>query len=186
MRAKQKVVLGVAIAVLIVLAGGGGWLLRGSRADIKTTAAPQVVKVGVPTIVTPSELERFAGNHYPVYWAGKRPHTKLELTLTSKDAIFVRYIPHGAKVGDTTKHLTVGTYGDINGYTALTTAKKRVASVVHGRNGAVITVFKSRPNSTYFSFKNAGFQVEVFSPRHGVSKRLTDDGSITLVGGGTR
>jgi hypothetical protein len=185
-RVSRKVAWGAAIAVLLVLAGVGGWLLHGSSdtGNAATAGDPaQDLKVGVPTIVTPAQLEQFAGDHAPVYWAGTRPGTKLELTQTSHDAIFVRYLPDKAAAGDTSKYLTVGTYGDVDGYSALSAATSKVADVVHGQNGAIIAVFKKRPLSTYFSFKNAGFQVEVFSPEHGQSKTLTDDGSITLVGG---
>lgn len=194
MAARQKVVLGVAVALLVAIAGVGGWLLqRGSTgaseasdpgsSNVHTAAVTGGIEVGVPTIVTAAQLKQFASDHYPMYWAGNRPDTQIELTVTSKDAIFVRYLPKDAKAGGQRPYLTVATYGDIDGYTALTAAKKRVASVVQGQNGAVIAVFNSRPNSTYFSFKNAGFQVEVFSPKKGESKRLTDDGSIKLVGG---
>jgi hypothetical protein len=185
-RVSRKVAWGVGIVVLLVLAGVGGWLLHGSSDNGNAATASdhaQDIKVGVPTIVTASQLEEFAGDHAPVYWAGARSGTKLELTQTSKDAIFVRYLPDTATAGDTSKYLTVGTYDDVDGYSALTAAKSDVADVVHGQNGAIIAVFKKRPLSTYFSFKNAGFQVEVFSPEHGQSKKLTDDGSITLVGG---
>lgn len=193
MRTSQKVVVGIAIALLVVIAGAGGWLLRGSTdtsdasgsapGGMHPAATTGGIEVGVPTIVTPAQLEQFAGGHGPMYWAGERPGTQIELTMTSKDAIFVRYLPKDAKAGDQQQYLTVATYGDIDGYTALTAAKKSVATVVQGRNGAVIAVFKSRPNSTYFSFKDAGFQVEVFSPTKGESETLTDNGAITLVGG---
>lgn len=186
MRARQKAVLTAAIIALVALAGVGGWLLRGAGSDSTTavSAAPDAgIKLGHPTIVTPKQLKQFSGDHYPLYWAGTRPNTKLELTWTSKDATFVRYIPTTASAGDKGRYLTVATYGDVDGYTALTSAEKKVAGVTRGQNGAVIAVFKKQPNSTYFSFKNAGFQVEVFSPRAGESKSLTDGGSIKLVGG---
>lgn len=177
-RTRNGILLGLLGAVLIVAAGFGGWLLRGSGGDDVA-----VVKVGVPTIVTAAQLDTFATDHYPLYWAGERRHTRLELTLTSTDAIFVRYLPEGAHAGDKARYLTVGTYRDLDGYTALTATKKNVADVVAGQDGAVIAVFRSRPESTYFSFKNASFQVEVFSPHDGESKKLTDDGSVKLVGG---
>lgn len=185
MRASSKIVLGIAIALLVIVAGVGGWLLRGSGDDSSATTTPVAsgVKVGVPTIVSAAELEKIAADHYPVYWAGERPGTKIEVTLTSKDAVFVRYLPKSSNAGEKKQYLTVGTYGDIDGYGALTAAKKKIAHVVTGQNGAVIAVFKNRPTSTYFSFKNAGFQVEVFSPKRGESEKLTDDGTIKLVGG---
>lgn len=185
MGAKSRVVLGSLIALLVVAAGAGGWLLRGNddESSAASSDAGYSIKVGVPTILSPSELKSFAGDHAPVYWAGERPDTKLEVTLTSKNAIFVRYLPDDEKAGSSKQYLTVGTYDSIDGYAALSAARKNVATVAQAQQGAVIAVFKNRPLSTYFSFRNGGFQVEVFSPRPGESKQLTDDGTITLVGG---
>lgn len=186
MGAKSRVVLGILVALLVVAAGAGGWLLRGTDDESSSAASSDAgysIKVGVPTILSPSQLKSFAGDHAPVYWAGERPDTKLEVTLTSKNAIFVRYLPEDEKAGSSKKYLTIGSYDSIDGYAALTAAKRNVATVAQAQQGAVIAVFKNRPLSTYFSFKNGGFQVEVFSPRAGESKRLTDDGTITLVGG---
>lgn len=182
MRTRTKVVLGAVVALLIVSAGAGGWLIRNLSGNTDPVAADPV-KVGVPTIVSPGELETFAGDHYPVYWAGQQPNTELELTLTSKNAIFVRYLPENAKAGDTHQYLTIATYDAIDGYDALSAAQKNVANVVDAQDGAVIAVFRNRPLSTYFSFQNAGFQVEVFSPKVGESEQLTDDGAVKLVGG---
>jgi hypothetical protein len=177
-----KAVLGVVVA-LMLLAGAGfaGWFIRGEDED-----ATKEIKVGVPTIVSSSELQDFAVDHYPLYWAGKVPDTKIELTLTSKNGVFVRYIPKDAKAGVEDEHLTVATYDSIGGYDGLAGASKKVADVEHGKNGAVITVFKEQPLSTYFSFENATFQVEVFSPNKGEAKKMTDAGDIALVEGAER
>lgn len=182
MRIWRIVIVGVLTALLVAAAGVGGWLLHGSD-DRPAAATTDAVKVGVPTIVTPEQLAKVAADHSPIYWAGERRGTQIELTLTTKNSIFVRYLPDGEKAGSTKKYLTVGTYGAIDGYNALSAAKKNVADVAHGQNGAVITVFKKRPQSTYFSFKNAGFEVEVFSPAANQARQLTDDGSVKLVGG---
>jgi hypothetical protein len=177
----------VAVLVLLLLAaaGVGGWLIHGGH-DSPPSASTTTIKVGVPTIVTVHELEDYSAEHYPVYWAGNVPDTKIELTATARHGIFVRYLPKSAKAGDSRKYLTVATYSALDGYAALNSAKQKVAVVSHGQNGAVIVVFKERPLSTYFSFQNAAFQVEVFAPEVGRSKSLTDDGSIALVNGAAR
>jgi hypothetical protein len=175
-------VWGAVTVLLVVAAVLGGWALRGSDDD-GTGSADDSIEVGVPTIVSSSELEKVVGSHDPVYWAGERPDTKLELTMTRKGAVFIRYLPEDAEAGDDQTYLTVGTYSDIDGYDALSAAAPEVARVQHAQNGAVIAVFKKQPKSTYFSFEDANFQVEVFSPEKGESQELTDDGSITLVGG---
>lgn len=186
----SKVITGVVVVVLLVAAGFVGWFLHdgtGGDGDVaaSSASASDEIKVGVPTIVSPDELEDYAKHHQPLYWAGERPDTKIELTRTDHNGTFVRYLPKDAKAGDEKQYLTVGTYDAFEGYEGLAGAKKGVADVEHGKQGAVITVFKKKPLSTYFSFKNAAFQVEVFSPTKGESKKLTDNGTVTLVGAGS-
>ncbi|OLT38639.1 hypothetical protein BJF85_07955 [Saccharomonospora sp. CUA-673] len=166
----------------VVVAVFAGWMLRGSGDAVGAEDAGGV-EVGVPKIVSAEELEEFASKHYPVYWAGERPDSELEVTLTTKNAIFVRYLPEGTEAGSDDQHLTIATYGDIDGYDALSNADEEVADVAEAQGGAIIATFNERPRSTYFSFQNAGFQVEVFSPQEGQSKTLTDEGEIRLVGG---
>lgn len=182
MRGLVKVIAGVLIAALIVGVGVAGWLLGRHHDDSSPTSQAAAIKVGVPTIVSPATLKQFAGSHYPLYWAGTRSGTKIELTLTAHNGVFVRYLPTSAQVGTKDEYLTVATYDSIDAYNALTAAKPKVASVTHADSGAAIAVFKERPLSTYFSFPSATFQVEVFSPKAGESKSLTDEGAIKLLG----
>lgn len=159
-----------------------GWGNRSLDAETAHIAAAQDVKVGVPTIVSPEQLKELAGVRYPLYWAGDRPGTQLELTVTARNGVFVRYLPASVSAGAPGKYLTIATYESIDGYDALRGASKRGADVGMAKSGAVIAVFKSRPLSTYFSFPSASFQVEVYSPRPGESERLTDDGDVQLLG----
>lgn len=189
MRTPVKVTLGaLAALVLLVVVAVGSWSIRGAQANdaeeaAASAAAAERIEVGVPTVVSPDALEEFSATHSPLYWAGEIPDTKIELTLTATSGTFVRYIPTDAEAGNSDKYLTVATYEAISGYEGLKTADKKIATVENSKSGAVITVFDDRPLSTYFSFQNAAFQVEVFSPKKGESKKLTDDGSIGLVGG---
>jgi len=184
---RVKALIGGLIVLLVVAAGFGGWLLRGSGDSAAESASSSVtggaVKVGVPTIVSTKDLESYAASHAPLYWAGPQSGARIELTQTARNGTFVRYLPKGAKAGDSKQYLTVATYDSVNGYNSLEGASKKVASVEHSKSGAVIAVFKKRPLSTYFSFKDATFQVEVYSPEEGESKKLTDDGVVTLVDG---
>ncbi|MFI9488504.1 hypothetical protein ACIG47_19110 [Promicromonospora sp. NPDC052451] len=173
--------------VLLVVVGVGSWSLAVSRADDTSSAASSAdeIRMGVPTIVSAEALEEFAATHYPLYWRGEVPDTEIELTLTANSGTFVRYLPEGSAAGDPSKHLTVATYHALTGYEGLEGADTDLATVEHTRSGAVVAVFDNRPLSTYFSFENAAFQVEVYSPEKNESKKLTDDGAITLVGGET-
>ncbi|MFE7508478.1 hypothetical protein [Promicromonospora sp. NPDC057488] len=193
MRTSAKVTLGaLAALVLLVAVAVGSWSIRGAQVDRADQAAAAAisaaddVRIGVPTVVSAETLERVSADHYPLYWAGEIPDTQIELTLTADSGTFVRYLPADAKAGDSDKYLTVATYDAITGYEGLKSADKDVAKVEQSKSGAVIAVFDDRPLSTYFSFQNATFQVEVFSPEKNESKKLTDDGTISLVGGETR
>ncbi|SFS55295.1 hypothetical protein [Saccharopolyspora flava] len=181
MGTRNKKVLWALVALVVVLAGVGGWMLRSGGPISASGSNP--VPVGTPTIVSTSELEDLAGQHYPLYWAGERPDTKIEVTVTRKNAIFVRYLPQNVPAGDPGQYLTVATYYAINGYEALRGAQEDMADVAEAEDGALIAVFHNRSLSTYFSFKNGGFQTEVFSPMIGESKQLTDNGTIKIVGG---
>lgn len=184
MERSQKVVLSVLGVVGITAALLVGWWL-GSAGSSSAEAQGSAVNISVdePVIVTADELHEVAQSHYPLYWAGERPDTSIELTLTSAGGAFVRYLPPDAKAGASQEYLTVGTYYAVDGYSSLAAVDPDTAHVVTAQNGAVIVTFDSDPLSTYFSFPRASFQVEVFSPTTAESKTLTDDGTITIVGG---
>jgi hypothetical protein len=180
MATSRKAVFGASSIVILVAAFFGGWWLRGPS---ETRGAADNIQIGVPTIVTQAELESVAATHYPLYWAGERPDSEIELTLTSTGSAFVRYLPHGTTAGSTEKYLTIGTYYAVDGYPALAAVSEENGMTTRARNGAVIVTFNSDPLSTYFSFPSASFQVEVFSPEAGESRTLTDNGTIAIVGG---
>lgn len=185
MRTSVKVLL-AALAALVLTAGVGftSWTMATSRAEsaAATQTANLEVEVGAPTIVTSQQMADFSFSHYPMYWLGEQPDTQLELTLTSNGSVFVRYLPQDVDAGDDGEFLTVATYRAMNGYEGLMAADAEIAAVEQAQSGAVVVVFNDRPLSTYFSFENAAFQVEVFSPDEGRAKQLTDDGVVVLAG----
>lgn len=181
MRASYKVIVGIGVVVLLLAVGIGGWLL-GRDGDDDSARPKDEIRVGVPVIVSADELKEFAGDHGQVYWAGERPGTHIELTLTARNAIFVRYLPEKVKAGAETKYLTVGTYSDVEGYQNLAGAKKSAADVTRTQSGAIVAVFKKEPLSTYFAFPDGAFQIEVYSPTKGESAKLVFDGTVALLG----
>lgn len=181
MRASYKVIIGIGVVVLLVAAGIGGYLLGGDG-DADETTAKDEIRVGVPVIVSVAELEQFAGDHEQVYWAGERPGTHIELTLTARNGIFVRYLPVDVKAGAKGEYLTVATYSAVEGYRNLASAKKSAADVTRTQSGAVVAVFKKQPLSTYFAFPDGAFQIEVYSPVKGESEKLVSDGTVALLG----
>jgi len=175
----------VAIIVLLLLAlAGTGYALWGRTEHSQNgVAGVQGLKPGTPTILSMSQLESFAAAEGPVYWAGPRKGTNYEVTVTTAGAVYVRYLPEGVRAGSKNDYLTIGTYNAIDGYDALAAASSKDATVELSRTGAVIATFHSAPDSTYFAFPKADFQVEVFSPVAGQALELTESSAIGLVPG---
>lgn len=182
MRGSYKLIVGIGVVVLLIAAGFGGWLLGNGGDDDEKSAAKDEIRVGVPVIVSPAELKEFAGDHEQVYWAGERSGTHIELTLTARNGIFVRYLPENVKAGSKGTYLTVATYSAVEGYQNLVSAKKSAAEVTRTQSGAVVAVFKKQPLSTYFAFPDGAFQIEVYSPTKGESEKLVSDGTVALLG----
>lgn len=191
-----RTVMVAALAVVLLAVGTGlGYVLWGRQDSTQiaptggsdtsaSVAGVDGLRPGVPTIVSLSQLEDMGAEQGPIYWAGPRAGTRYEVTVTDDGATYVRYLPDGVLAGSNNRYLTVGTYGSLDGYDALADAKKKDADIELSKTGAVIATFHSAPDSTYFAFPKADFQVEVFSPVAGQARQLTDSGAITLVPSG--
>ena len=179
---KQQVLVAALVALVVFLAAAlvltatGHGPLAG-----KARAASSDVTIGVPTAMTEQELRAFSANSaIPVYWAGPRDGVTYEVTKTSDGSVFVRYLTNGVKVGDqTASYLTVGTYYQPGGYTALsTTSQEAKVSSSTMRSGALVVQREDSPGSTWFSFPDADFQVEVYHPEAGHSFTLVSNGDV--------
>jgi hypothetical protein len=139
--------------------------------------------IGVPRIVSEKELRAFGVKNGPIYWAGTQSNMQYELTQTANGSVFIRYLPAGASAGDVQRNfLSVATYPIVDGYAQLvqaSTAKNATADET--QSGALVVTYSSASNSTYFSFPASNFQVEVFSPAAGESKKLVDAGTIEVL-----
>ena len=99
-------VIAVAIAVAFVV-----WLLvRGGDSNTaSTTTNGQAVG---PVATSEDELRSLSDElGHPLYWAGPIPDRTYELTRTSDNRVFIRYLPKGVPVGIRQAAYTiVGTY----------------------------------------------------------------------------
>jgi hypothetical protein len=138
-----------------------------------------------PRSVTQAQLRaRSASFGSPIYWVGSRPATIYELTRTSAGRIYLRYLPHGARVGSPkASFLSIGTY-------RVPQAFARVKDVGSGK-GAVqvalpehgIAVYsKARPTNVYVAYPGSPYQIEVYDPRPQVALVLVRSGSVVPVG----
>ena len=167
-------------AAALVAALVAGWLLVHHGGS----SGHAVVATG-PRLVTPSELERFAGDAgQPVYWAGPRKGYVYELTATPGGRIFVRYLPEGFAAGDTRANfLTVGTYRTPHAFDDLQhAAQRRGADSVRVEDGGIVVSSLRAPSSAYLAYHGSDYQVEVFNPVPGHSLRLLQSGAIQPVG----
>jgi hypothetical protein len=137
---------------------------------------------GDPVAVTAEELASFAGSQgTPVYWAG--PVRARTLELTSTDAgTFVRYLPAGATVGDSSRALTVATYPLRNAYgTAARRAKATGMTSSPTRNGGLAVWSKTQPTSVYVAFRGVPSLVEVYAPQAKEARTLALSGQLRPV-----
>lgn len=122
----------------------------------------------------------------PIFWAGDRPGTRLEATLSTSEYAYVRYLTGNAPVGASTpQFLTVATYPAAGALTNL----RSYAHQEHAKprtilGGGIAVPVPGSPTSVYFARPNQDFQVEVYDPKPGEALHLIKSGEITPVPGG--
>lgn len=165
----------IALAAL-VLGGLGGFFLAKSLPSADDEFS--LPDLDDPTLLSQSELRELSSYLGPIYWDGPEPDSRYEVTLASGGAVYVRYLPSDAEVGTDSEYLAIATYRSANGPIEDFTS---VEGAVEASGGALIVQNEGAPNSAYFSFPGASFQVEVFSPEKGEALDLVQSGSVTLV-----
>jgi hypothetical protein len=179
-------VLAVAVAAAFVV-----WLFvrnddgSTSRAPTATTATTVTSRVrSLLTAVTARRLAAFAAAaRQPIYWAGRRPGVKYELTRTTDARYFVRYLPTGVRVGNRSgQYLLVGTYPVKDAYRAVRrAAKEKGARTFPIPGGGLAVVNSSAPKNVYFAYPGATYQVEVFDPSARRARQLVASGAVKPV-----
>jgi hypothetical protein len=144
-----------------------------------TSATPILEAASIQTLKTVPALVG-----HPVYWSGPKPGITYELTRTSDDRIFIRYLPKGVKVGDRRADaLIVATYPVPNAFRAVgLAAKEKGARTFAVPGGGKAVLNKSAPKNVYFAFPRSNYQVEVYSPLSGRARSLVVAGKIRPVG----
>ncbi len=149
----------VLLAALLIWKAVGGGSRSGSE-------AAGLIDASAPQIVSPAQLSEFAAAAgQPVYWAGERPGTRLELR-ESGERVYLRYLTAGAAAGDPRPDfLTVATYPLPQALAALrANAKRSGAKLRRVRGGALAWVDPESPTSVYLAWPGAARQVEVYDP----------------------
>jgi hypothetical protein len=119
----------------------------------------------------------------PVYWAGRRPGSTLELSQTPSGRLYVRYLPRGAAVGAPGPYLTVGTYALTNAFSATSGLGQNAENTSLKLPGGGIAVFGkgATAKNVYLAYPGSDYQVEVFDPTAGTARRLVAAGRIAAL-----
>jgi hypothetical protein len=162
------VVLSVALVAVVVV-----WLARGDDSS-SADAEPQVVAA--------TQVPEFAAEQdKPIYWLGKRPGARYELTESPSGRVYIRYLTGDAEAGDErADFMTVGTYPGDNGVAELRRAAREQAGAELGRtdDGAVLLIDPNSPNNAHLAYPDANLQIEVYSPIPGQALRLASRGAV--------
>ena len=166
--------MAVALVVGVVV-----WLL--ARGGDDSTPAP----VNAPTAATAEDLAALPATvGHPVYWAGPRSGFTYELTRTSDDRIYIRYLPEGVAIGsDQPDYLAVGTYPSQNALAVVRGIAKdlHVKAVRLSGGGAAVQDTK-HPTSVYLAYPRADYQIEIYAPSPARALQLAVSGKIVPLG----
>jgi hypothetical protein len=151
-------VIGVAAAIAIALVAG-----RGGKSSPGTQV--MVGPIG-PTLVSASGLKTLARDlGQVIYWAGPVAGDKYEVTRTTTNNVYVRYLPAGVRAGkQERKHLLIATYPLAGALDSLVSSSNRELLTVAGGKGGLAAVEPGTPTNVRVAFPNVDFQIEVFDP----------------------
>jgi hypothetical protein len=181
-------IVGIVLLVVALLALGGVFIAHGSGSSglhtITPTSAPAVAKtppIGPVAMSAPALVAFAQALGRPVYWIGPSSGNTYELTRTSVGNVFVRYLPHGVKVGDKRAAFTVvGTY-PYGG------ALRDLMNVPHATrdkiaNGGVVLSTTADPKSVHIAYPGIDYQIEVYDPVPGRARQIALSGRVRPVG----
>lgn len=161
----------VVVALVLLLSGGGDDDSSGEEA-------------GAAEIVSVDSLRKTVSSEEPpVYWAGEKDGTEVELSRPEAGRTYIRYLTGDAEAGDErADFLTVGTYAQEDPIEALRKQGKESGGVIAKAPGNA-TVFFSRtePSSVYLAYPGVEAQIEVYDPNFTRALQLVNSGQIVPV-----
>jgi hypothetical protein len=162
------------VLVLLLLSGCGG---------SKDDSNAQLGSDGAEIVSASALRAAFAEEATPIYWAGERRGTKLELSQPSDDRTYVRYLTDDAEAGDRrADFLTVGTYAQPKAVAALRRQGKQPGGAVSLAPGNATVYFdRINPRSVYLAYPGVPVQIEVYDPSFKRALQLVNSGQIVAV-----
>lgn len=176
---RRRALLGVvAVVAVCLVAAFLAWLLFVRPDDDGASSAPAVPSAAVPKIASLADLRALADSGETFYWAGVRTGTRIELTAAG-ETVFIRYLPSGEQVGSAAPELTVATYPRSNGFKEVSgAAKRKGVTKLELPRGGLAVVDDTTGTNVHLAYPDEPYQVEVYSPRVGVARRLVANGTV--------
>jgi hypothetical protein len=178
------IAIAAAFVIWLVVRGNDNSSDKTTTTGTTETTAAEQKPVG-PIAATPGSLRALsASSGKPIYWVGPRAGTTYEFTRTAGGRVYVRYLPHGAKIGNRSAAFTiVGTYPTPNAHKVLTQlAKQPNERSVPSPGGGVAVYSTTAPTNVYVAFPGEDVQIEVFDPSAAKARRLVTTGRVAPVG----
>lgn len=180
---KRRRVLQVRLTILaIALFGLGiGFFLMGGDDDDGGDESGGEEAVAA-RVVSAEELSSLAASSVrPIYWAGERSDTQLELNEEEDGSVYLRYIGLDSEPGDPGPFLTIGSYPIEDPEAALDEAAARPDAIVRSASdGRRVVSSTENPNSVYFVSPDNSVQVEVYDPDAKAAMDLALSGEVQL------
>jgi hypothetical protein len=171
----RSAAIAVAVLALAVLASCGGSESSSSSTQSTSSTAAELISA--------DSLRETASAAIPIYWAGERKGTKLELSRPDKERTYVRYLTGDAEAGDKrADFLTVSTYVQPNAVASLRRQSKRSGGTLgHAPGNATVYFNRANPQSVYLAYPGTSVEVEAFDPNFKRALQLVDSGQIVAV-----
>lgn len=173
---KRILRIGFWVALVVV----AGLVIRSIIVDDDSSGATASTR-----IVTVDDLREAARSQgRPIYWAGQRLGTELELSQPDESSTYVRYLTGGAEPEETrSDFLTVGTYDYPGATKALIGLSQKVGGVRRSAPGGGVVYFnRARPQSVYLAYPGVDVQIEVYDPDPGRAQGLVASGQVVPLG----
>jgi hypothetical protein len=169
-----------AVIAIAVAAGLVAWLLL--RNNGSPSSAQTHTSSAAAAATTPQKLASLARSvQHPIFWLGPKHGFTYELTKTPNGKIYVRYLPHGVKVGASKPYLTVATYPFPGAFAAVQKeASAKGAVTTKLTHGGLAVLDAGYPESTHVAFPKLNYQVEVYDPTP--AKALQFVSALTYLG----
>jgi hypothetical protein len=170
-------VVGAAAAVAIALVVG-----RGAGRSLAGTTQVAVTSVG-PIALSASELKaRAATLDQAVYWIGPVVGYRYELTRTTANSVFVRYLPPGVTAGaNQGEYLVIATYPSVGALGAVKAADGGHPLTVAGGKGGIAAVERGKPTNVRVAFPHVDSQIEVYAPSADEARAVATSARLTPV-----